>query len=161
MLSHDWPSGFPKKYGGKYLQRRKKCLVESDQNNNFGLYKGMEIIKKLKLSSWYASHHHITFKTKIEGTSFFAKPKIGMRNWYVITDVKNKSEILPFKYGGEWISILKATSVEMSDLSILEKENWEERWNTLKTQMELFDDCPVGSFELNLYECTARFCTEN
>lgn len=161
MLSHDWPSGIPRTYGGKYLQRRKKCIVESDENNNFGLHKGIEILKKLKPSSWYASHHHITFNAKIEGTTFYANPKIGMRNWYVITEVENNSEILPFKYRGEWLSILKATSSEMSDPNILKKCDWEERWKSIKPQMEHFEDCPVGPLEMNPYEYTARFCTEH
>lgn len=161
MVSHDWPAGIPKTYGGAYLQRRKNYLIEADKNNTFGLDKGMEILKKLKPSVWFASHHHITFKAEIDGTSFVAIPKPTRRDWFVVGDVENSSEILPFKYHGEWLSILKATSTEMDDPSILKNVNWDERWEKLKSQMEKVDDCPVGPFELNPYEYTAQFCTEH
>ena len=161
MLSHDWPSGVPSKYGGKYLQRRRRDLIESDNKNQFGLDKGLELQKRLKPGGWFASHHHITFNADINGTSFHALPKPTRPDWFLVCDIEGEGEVLPFKYRGEWISILKATCSEMADPSILKNSNWDERWNEIKPTFTQCDDCPVGDFELNPYEYTAKFCTKH
>ena len=161
MLSHDWPSGIPKEYGGSYLQRRKNTLIESDQKNTFGLDKGLEMIEKFKPSIWFASHHHVYFRADVEETSFVAFPKTTIKHWYDIYDIENSSPILPLKYRGEWISILKATSAEMENPNVLRNVDWNDRMETIKQRMEKVEDCQVGYFELNPYEYTSKFCEDH
>ncbi|OHT02715.1 Lariat debranching enzyme [Tritrichomonas foetus] len=159
MLSHEWPAKIPLNYGGEYLKRRRRDLIESDRTNSFGLLKGLDIIHHLKPSTWFASHHHITFRANVEGTQFHAIPKPTRNDWFIVADIDG--DFQEIKYRGDWISILKATTTEMTDPAILKDINWDERWEKLKPQMEKCEDSSLGDFELNPFEYTAKFCTEH
>ena len=160
MLSHDWPAGIPSKYGGKFLLQRKKQIVESDNNQTFGLPKGLDMMSRLKPQRWYAAHHHIYFKVNIDETQFIANSK-PPKYWYIIDEIETQTNDVTFKYRGEWLSILKATSAEMADPAILNGVNWDERWEQLRPQMVKCDDCIVGEFELDPFKYTSKFCSEH
>lgn len=158
MVSHDWPSTIPMNYGGTYLERRRRDLIKSDKEGTFGLLKGMDIIRKLKPSSWFASHHHITFTADVEGTSFHAIPKTVRPDWFIIADFDGEGNTL--KYRGEWISILKATASEMRNPLSLKDINWDQRWLELKDELVPMDDCPIDNFEINPFLYTSKFCAK-
>ncbi|KAH0795957.1 Lariat debranching enzyme [Histomonas meleagridis] len=157
MISHEWPSTIPSKYGGEYLQRRRRDLIKCDQEGNFGLPKGIEMINKLKPSSWFAAHHHITFQANIGDTSFHAIPKPTRPDWYLIADFDG--DLGPLKYRGEWLSILKATTEEMANPKVLDGIDWQQKWEQMKPELEKIEDTDVRPFELNPFMYTADFCS--
>ena len=159
MVSHDWPSGTPSKFGGKYLEKVKSSLIESDHKGTFGLCKGMNYINKLRPLAYFAAHHHIEFSTTINGCSFMALPKPPKKNWCVLMEFNGTPGEL--KYRGEWISILKATSAEMANPEILKTINWDERWKELKPTLEKCPDQPLGEYQIDPIKYTADFCRRN
>lgn len=159
IITHEWPATIPSQYGGHYLQKRRPDLVKEDKNKTFGLSKGIEMIKKLKPSVWFASHHHITFHTNVDQTQFIALPKQTRSDWFLVADIEGS--VGELKYRGEWISILKATTEEMDDPSILRNCDWEEKWNSKKENMVQCPDQCVGAYEIDPYEYTSAFCSKN
>ena len=119
------------------------------------------MVEKLKPQMWFASHHHIFFKTNIDGTTFYAFPKTTIKHWFDVFEIENNEPVYPIKYRGEWLSILKATYAEMENPNVLKNVNWDEKWKSLKPKLEKIDDCPVGPFELNPYEYTTKFCIDH
>ena len=160
MCSHDWPSGTASNYGGKYLEKLKPTLIDSDRAGNFGLIRGMDYINKLTPSAYFAAHHHIKFSTTINDCSFIALPKpAGKNEWCCLVDFEgNPGEL---KYRGEWISILKATGAEMANPELLKNVNWGEKWKEMKPKLQQYPDQPLGEYELDPIKYTADFCRRN
>lgn len=158
MLSHDWPSQIPSKFGGKYMMNRRKDLVEADKQNTFGLPMGMKLIEAIKPSTWFASHHHINFHAQInKDTSFIALPKPTRSDWFIVADVDGKMG--PIKYTGQWISILKATGKYMEDPSLL-KCDWKQLWNEIGPipESEPIDPEPYNADPVKI---TIDFCQKH
>ena len=75
MLSHDWPRGITS-YGKEpeslpELLKFKKNLAEDVEDNTLGSPPGMEILKKLLPTYWFAGHLHCDFEANYEGKTKF------------------------------------------------------------------------------------------
>lgn len=156
ILTHDWPSGMALNYGGSFLQKVRKDLIESDRQNTFGLPRGMDILRKLNAKHWFAAHHHVAFGATVGGTSFYALPKPFNRKGLRLVQVSG--EMGPIRYRGDWLGVLKATSELMANPRLLEGKNWDDLWKELAPNVPACDDADVLPFREDLRSYTTEFC---
>ena len=121
FLSHDWPQHIAKHGNLPALLRRKSFLQAEIADGSLGSPPGLELLRALRPSYWFAAHLHVKFAAAVphpdgSATRFLSLSKVLPNHDFLqLVEVPRRDGLpdgapISLCYDAEWLAVLRATA---------------------------------------------------